>query len=368
MTRYLFLTTASVFCFLLSRSQPSQSKKREDFDINKFKTRTIEIPLPRQVVSLNNISMVRVVDARPDTTHIGLFKNKARTPVFISLRNGVTNEVQRFYNGYLSCNKNAEIELIAVLRNLWFSEKMETASEYEDNITSEKHRDSTAILIQIDFYLKKINDYFAAYRSDTIVYQVWTESDPQLFREALMASCSRLSGIDPALPGYISKKRKLTWEEITRYNESKFDIPILKDTAHPRGVYVTYDEFRNNTPSITDFEIKKDKLIDIVYVRQQDGTFAANRKIWGFSDGKDLYVRFHDNFYLLQRLERSYYIYASRKPDETVQTDRDLITPWSPYSATSPYGSPFGPTGSYSDKMVYKFSPYRLNWDSGKFF
>ena len=45
----------------------------------------------------------------------------------------------------------------------------------------------------------------------------------------------------------------------------------MKDSLPVPGVYLTFEEFRSNSPSVTEFEITKDKLNDFIHIKQADG-------------------------------------------------------------------------------------------------
>ena len=69
----------------------------------------------------------------------------------------------------------------------------------------------------------------------------------------------------------VSSKIKFTWSEIVAHEHKIFDIPVLKDSLLVPGVYLSFEEFKSNSPSVTQFEVTKDKFNDFIYVKQSDG-------------------------------------------------------------------------------------------------
>ena len=102
-------------------------------------------------------------------------------------------------------------------------------------------------------------------------------------------------------------------EEIEVHVRKQFDMPVLRDSVLNRGVYFSFDEFKNNSPGLKDFEVEKDKLIDLIFIKQANGTQVPVREAWGYCDGKDLYVKSMDNYFLLQREGNAFYVYGAKE-------------------------------------------------------
>ena len=63
-------------------------------------------------------------------------------------------------------------------------------------------------------------------------------------------------------------------------------MPILEDSLQAPGVYLSFEEFKNNNPSIKDFEVTKDKLNDIITTKETNGRQMPPSFAWGYSVGK----------------------------------------------------------------------------------
>lgn len=358
----------SIFIFSFSQSQVSDSKKKEDFDITKFKTREIDIPVSKNSVPLISIDSIQVVDARPDTVNVGLTLKSFHRPAFIVLKHGVKNSVERFLTSYASSHKkNEKTILIVVLKKLWLTGDLDPADnrKYLNDKVSKYETPKKAVVAKLEFYLHEESDYFPLYRFDSTLYQQETppESGSELIQNVLMLSLAKMQSIDKSLRSSLTAKRKLNWEQIRKYNEDVYDVAILKDTLLNRGVYMSFDEFKKNTPSITEFEIKKEKEYDALYVRDANGTEVGIRNVWGYCDGKDIYIRQHNNYSLLQRLGNALYIYGV-KDVLHVQTPSASPTPSYGYPGGAPTYSPNW--GAGGERIVAELMPYQLDWDTGK--
>ena len=100
-------------------------------------------------------------------------------------------------------------------------------------------------------------------------------------------------------------------------------VQINKIIPHTRGVYKTYEEYINNSPSVdaefalTPLQIsKKSSLIAEAYV---DWKGKRPKKIWGLSDGEHVYIRvlvnnvFDNHYFRLQCDGPRPYIYRVEK-------------------------------------------------------
>jgi hypothetical protein len=98
----------------------------------------------------------------------------------------------------------------------------------------------------------------------------------------LADSASRLTSAKEESSGWVRL------EDIRRFNASRFNAPI-DDDRPSRGVYANFEEFRNNTPSIQNFEIRVEHHERVLYIQESGNTYYSH-EVWGYCDGKDIYV------------------------------------------------------------------------------
>ena len=75
-------------------------------------------------------------------------------------------------------------------------------------------------------------------------------------------------------------------EDSTRIN----DTYIINTRNYKRGVYKTFEEFKYNNPSITDFSIV-DKRPAVTNPKTGRAWILRKRDTWGYCDGSKIYVR-----------------------------------------------------------------------------
>ena len=154
--------------------------------------------------------------------------------------------------------------------------------------------------------------------------------------------------------------------EIEAHNQKYSDIPVLKDRALVRGVYFSFEEFKNNNPGQRDFEVEKDKLIDLIFIKQGDGKLAPARDVWGYCDGKYLYIRSMDNYFLLQREGNAFYIYGAKEfkhkkvaHDPGIDTGSNTMV-----GETTHFKNPLQKTSKRH--LALELKPYELDLDNGE--
>jgi hypothetical protein len=272
-------------------------------------------------VSIPGINSIEVIDARPDTFSLGYLKKG----LFVSTNSSLSTykrilfatpnltEVVQFCNRMVKPGTNS-FDIVLVVKELWLTEEFPEMND-KDNIKDIDQGlfTESRVKARFEFYLRAAEKYYAIYRFDTS------------FRKTLPLKISAHEHIANALTLSLRKllnynfedisknKKAATINEISEFNNSRFNLAIFKDTSFKRGVYISLEEFKNNNPSITEFEIRKGKLADALYTKSENGTWAINRSVWGYCDENKLYIKSGENFYHLHKVENSFYFQGSRE-------------------------------------------------------
>ena len=365
----LLIVTGSL---LLSKafSQIPLPHRKEDLEINKYNIKSIEIPAPENRIHLAQLRCVYIMDARPDTLAIGLAQKGSHSPFFITTNNEFSSDVKIFTDKYIGFDSANSLSLIMIIKKFWMS-----GGAYNDeaqnlqNIVPDTSDEKTSNLeARIEFFMQKGSDYFALYRFDTtITKKILLSKDASgLVREALTASFSKLIVLDPELQQIAATRRKFSRTEIEAHNKKAFDFPILNDSIPVKGVYFSFEEFKNNKPREKDFEVVRDKLTDMIFIRQPDGKSVAIRDAWGYCDGKNQFIKSLDNYFRLQRRGNAFYIYGSKH----FRHQKVFFLPGTGALSNSVSGGPgsqYGnPVESNSEGYNLRLKPFELDWDTGQ--
>jgi hypothetical protein len=236
-----------------------------------------------------------VIDERADTGRIGIHtcipdfgRNYDRQLIF---DRPAGSQIEDFLNRHYT-RPQARYAALVILRTLWLSDANYNRAEYLRD--PEHGHERTHIRLKAEIYAIRDGRYIPVLRYDTLQTimkkRILEERSPYyewglnltLLLNDLADSASRLTS---------AKEESSRWvalQDIQRFNASRFNAPIGDDLP-ARGVYVTFEEFRNNTPSIQNFEIKLENHERLLYIRESGNTFYSH-EVWGYCDGKDIYV------------------------------------------------------------------------------
>lgn len=380
MLKILFFTTVFLLLFYTSFSQTLSSQRKEDLNIEKFHHAVVSINSPDDFISIP-VHYISVIDARPDSSAIGLFQLFKLAPRFIVTAGSFGTETEQYINKYVHCSASDPSSIIMVLRKFWISTDVH---KHENDMAWNMKEDTSeritvSLFTNIEFYLYKDPGYYALYRFDSVfsaeikkpinIAGINTAGNKQksyvglMVQQALETSLLKLGTMDWKKNATVSSKRKFTLAEIEAHEYRTFDIPALKDSLLVPGVYLSFEEFKSNSPSITQFEITKDKLNDFIYTKQSDGRQTSLLNVWGYCDSSNqIFVKLKYNYFRLQRRQNAFYIYGSN------QTVHEFSS--HPIGPTYfPNGQMATAGGSYTtDKYVLVLKPFQLDLETGKLY
>jgi hypothetical protein len=277
-------------------------------------------------------SHFEVIDERPDTSRIGVHTNSTgfgrphdRQLVFAR---PAAQEIAGYLNRHFTRARGSYTALV-VLRTLWLSD-----ANYirEDMVRDpDKRFEKTHIRLKAEIYAIRDSRYIPVLRLDTLQasikmryystltpYSDW-DDDLSALLDELVDSCSRVTAqkADQVTAQKTGQDRQIDLAAIRQFNASRFDAPIGNTPALIRGVYASFEEFRNNAPSIQDFEIKMDNNARLLYIREAGKTYYSH-DAWGYCDGKDIYVMRDGILCPAWKEGKAFYFYNdTRKPRNT---------------------------------------------------
>lgn len=271
-----------------------------------FGQKIIELKNKPIELMARNFNIIKVVDSRVDTTIIGIFKtgfndsekenviyNQPLSSTLMGFLNNSLPKINSSNSIILQVNKFAVNQYIAYTK-VGFS-------------TSKVKRQFAVLEARLSYFLKSGDEYLKLLERDysfeekgISVGNKHSDNVYSLFKESL--SDLEKTGFNA------QEKEKLSWADIAR---KKSTFPILTTTQLKKGIYMSFLEFRNNEPSVTNIEVvanPKDSTFQLMFISEA-GTkkaITADTKIWGFSDGQNSYFK-----------QKSYYF-------DLVITDKDV--------------------------------------------
>jgi hypothetical protein len=305
----------------LGASGQSTTKVDNDYVFNKERYSHKNVSLNyknHNKINFPRLEKIEVVDARPDSSCIGFrAKGSEKSNQLLQFQFGLKKEFEEYLKRVANFARDSSgYSAVLVVRNYWINEygvDEDEKDKFTDKRAGRFSAEKTALHATFDFYITNGDKYFVAYRFDTLATAFVSIKD---FADAYLSplldgSLERLRMINPS--ENIINKRSFTRTELRNYYDQRWDKPIMKATVFEKGVYKNFAEFANNRPSISQFVVRKDKLADILYVPAENKQLVPARDIWGYSDGKNIFIKSGENYYLLVRVQNSFYFMGSKE-------------------------------------------------------
>ncbi|MBK7374870.1 MAG: hypothetical protein KTQ13_03395 [Ferruginibacter sp.] len=309
--------------------------KMIDFN-NKLEINLAKESLPNSLG--DKIRSVNVIDARDDSGAVGYYYIKRSEAFKHGIKPGEAGKkgydswskiyycsptlkdgFAEWISAYLQCRKNDSVKnnLLIVVKKLWLSPEADKTGFDDDKTTPLTNEWDAGVLCKLEFYLERDSIFYPLYRIDSIFTYKDRLNDYEGLRfvdnagsfitSTLKKSLVKLADINPG--EIIAKRRKLSFNEIYREYSKKTEVPILKSVVLNKGVYKDFEEFKANSPSIREYELRESKMGDILYVKDGNSEYPS-RTVWGFCDGTDIFINSGDKYSKLVRRENTFYFFG----------------------------------------------------------
>lgn len=350
-----------IFFYLLTITAAAQQKEKQ-FNPGNMPRKEIELPALDQPKIVLPYKSILVYDKRNDTTAVGFTKLSGNTAVF-NLKGGTSAAIRSYMINATQFEDTSSLDLIMIIRKYWISSEIEHDVIYENN---ERTNDPyiPGIIAKLEFYVKKNDQYIILHRFDTIIKKTKTVKKPyeELLAEALHESLKKTSTVQAQQR--IKTGTKRSWNDIDLFSTQYHSLPVLSASNYNKGVYLSYDEFKNNHPSITEYEIRNGKLGDMLVVKDPGGVSYPLRNVWGFCDGKTVYIKSADNFFPLYFYGNAVYTRAikflKRSNGKGAKELAYIILPM-------PVADGLNKSGAF-EKYEMLLKPYQIDLETGELF
>jgi hypothetical protein len=279
-----------------------------------------------------------VHDVRFDTSCIGLEESAGELRL-IRLSKGFHGTIANFITTRAPLDKSSQHTLHCFIKKMILSNHI-----YQTGADDKQRKfditESPGILFTAELYLQdnNTNAYIPVFRLDTTVTgtkqinfgggQPYTEAVLEVFvQKMVQTNWDKIR----------NTSRKLEPKQLNEHYTKRFAIPILQNPEPVKGLYLSYDDFRNNKPHVIDFVVEKGSKGDFLYIKNDKGDQILQHELWGYCDGKDMFIFSANNYFKLERSAMGFIIYGAK--DYTARralrlnfSAVDLINPNSNYS------------------------------------
>lgn len=269
----VFLLLCTAFGFAQNDNPDNVRAKVFELTVKTIPPDTLQLPFEK----------IKIIDSRFDSSKLGFrisnaFSLRVKINVQkILLKPGIEAGIENFFNEYYQNNftHNGKVLLISI-KKLWINNMpYRPGKNQRKDIERISQQD---IYAKFEYYFGSENAYVPLKRIDT-VFQLTPDKriedyDPK-DENKLPFFCFALEKMVENINYnfYIKasgKKNKMSVEDIEKYNATTKNIPILNEPIK-KGVFLTFNEFRNNQPSIVSFskrKLLKKKIYEIVDERE----------------------------------------------------------------------------------------------------
>ncbi|RSK36146.1 hypothetical protein [Hymenobacter metallilatus] len=281
---------------------------------------TVEISLAGQTLApvTAPFHVERLVDARPDRTRLGkVYRGLDNRPVSANFSHSLTDELMPLLRQALPAGPGTR-PLLVRIHTLSIGETIRPTSE-----TAEAE-------LVLDFLEPVGSDGYRVLLSTGDMLENKgvdvTRRHAANIQTLLEQSIRQLSTLPPAP---VPDTPVLTWDQVQAGQDGAPTVRYAVQTGPlQKGVYHTFEEFRNNTPSQDDgpFEIEKTPRRK----KEWAGTFDIQpyylyldaqhprrpvAKAWGISDGQTMYIRYRNHYFPLEAAGPDYSFTGFRNPE-----------------------------------------------------
>ena len=205
-------------------------------------------------------SQVKVIDARFDTTKIGFVTVQGSLTRKLNLETGLAAGLENYFQFSTGLSNSDSLNLLIVVKKFWIS--LSAPLNYEKSKTSSSYALPMSLHAKWELYLFKGNEYLPFRRIDTLIKndqpiaKLFNHENNKVGVEENIHSILRHFLSQFSYEGAMKvfdERNKKSLAEIIAANNTRFEIPVLKAAKINKGIYLSFEEFKNNQPSITAF-------------------------------------------------------------------------------------------------------------------
>lgn len=227
----------------------------------------------------------KILDARPDTTHIGFVVKDGEFRTAVFEKNFLTTLGEAFEE-LTQPGKNAKDTLLFVVRDFYISELKNATGEFGwfNGL--------------FDIYLKKGGKYYFLTTKD--LYEEGNQQNITNYQDDMILF--ELAKMIKQLNESMATQAAWEIEEaltLANLEARMIFVPASPKERRVKGVYRSFSEFRQNDPGIKNVEIRlpdkeangyRTKDVKIKEAGGKEIDLKKRNSIWGFCDGENVYI------------------------------------------------------------------------------
>ncbi len=256
---------------------------------------------------------IQVYDKRFDTSKCGYTNNDVR----IKPEKSWAHILNNYFKNNL--DPTADRSLVIFIRSYWLQKGI--LDEMLDKKVIQKTYNSTNVYedysgscsVQMEILAGTASHLQTLFRIDTSFWNATVKlrrgTIDRFFFLPFDSMARKMALTD--IPALLSKRKELSWQEVNKYYNDRFNIPVLTDTAIRKGIFLTFEDFRKNKPWVTPFILREGKKTDELYTTGNGGETLVS-KYWGFYDGETLFISASFSAFKAVRQQNTFEIFGAK--------------------------------------------------------
>lgn len=318
----------ALFCFVTYKLSAQQNNT--DSTVSLSSSTAAEAPVIP-------IASIQIATALPDTTTIGYIGQPTRNAAFKLIpETAFTNWLQTFVNSkYKNVLDTTGRQLVWIVKNV--------------SISKDSTGNNVFVRLKADVASGAANKkYLVTSTVDTVIMTTGAKAKYSLAVEEAIQALFIVSGSNNTPISTAS----LSVNELISRAQQVYNIPVIKDSIYKRGVYSTFDEFKNNSPSIANAIIKVDnKGSAALYQQLADSTSKEITSAWGICMAGEQYAYIEGQLVPIEKSGKGIIISRFQKPE----IRRNQAIYWRNLMGNTTDTNPFG--RSQNKKAKHKALP-----------
>jgi hypothetical protein len=264
---------------------------------------------PKRVTSKEKIppyfAGFEVVDFRQDTSRLGFWAIDKDRREFV-FQSTASQTISSFLDNYV--DPAGTRTFLIVIKKLWLC-------DVKDNTLNPRQtRSWGSIEFRGEAFLKTNQGYLPFTYLDTVITSPNSARDMAIFRlsDLLFNFISKIAAVNEEV--VLKRKATYSFHVLDSLNKERFNYPMDTALVLKKGVYANVDEFRNNQPSIFNYDIRPDENgFSQLYLTDEKGKPYFSRKMWGYCDGQQCYAMMDGNLFPVLSIDHAFYVFGSKE-------------------------------------------------------
>lgn len=259
---------------------------------------------PKQVkISSSIFSKVEVLDTRLDTSSLGFVqKGLLNRMVFLTTPQPIKKELEAMVTHLIDGVPRQDATLLINLRQFYLSE------------FSGKGGENGVFRLSAVFYVKRDTVYRKVLTVNTnVVIKTWVDITQKLLDtvpEVLGAFVQQAASFDPAKSDSTTQLTARYFDDLDELEKNT--IPVYNVDVPQKGLYTTYEEFKNNRPSRQVMFVEQGDESDkpLIYEIKENGKKGSKikpEKFYAVCDGEKMFISSPYTLYSLKKRDTDFY-------------------------------------------------------------